>query len=248
MRQPVLFQVLDSSGDADDDDDDDDVEEAEAYVEPDTLQHSVGPEADKAGAALQSLNYALGVHEPEHVLKDNADFAGKDPEPIVEWSQGQNAPRTVTSLLVAAGLGQWEGQPNDTENLCLDRVLSLRPHIRDFVTQIRIAEKFLSPAHVKQRCNQLNPSNAMKHQLAKARASLNLSATRQSRFNLWSSFTRQSAGVANDTKNDEADVAKEQIAKEIRQFQPPTAVGKVPCPMMPCASCGHWWPLAFSSV
>ena len=67
----------------------------------------------------------------------------------VEWSKGQNAPRTVTSVLAAADLGQWKGQPNDTENLCLDRVLSLRPHIRDFVTQIRVAEKFLSPAHAK---------------------------------------------------------------------------------------------------
>ena len=245
MRQPVLLQVLDSSGDADDDDDDD-VEEAEACVEPDALEPgSVGPEEDKASTALQSLNYALGVQEPEHVPKDNADFAGKDPEPI----DCKGAPRTVTALLAAAGLGQWKGQPNDTENLCLDRVLSLRPHIRDFVTQIRVAEKFLSPAHAKQRCNQMNPSNAMKHQLAKARASLNLSATRQSRFTLWSSFTRQSASVANDTKNDGANVATGEIAKEIRQFQPPTAVGNAPCPMMPCdalcilwhlvAICGH---------
>lgn len=170
-----------------------DAEEDEEEAEP---TDAVAGAAAQAQTSLQSLQVALGIHEPDFGNHCEDGGQGKaeqiSTELNVDGGRSQ-APNSIRDVL--QGFENWKGQADDTHRLCLDRLVALRTRVSKFIEEVRISEGFLSRSSV-EGSTKLNEANCLSHELALARQAHNLCASRSSRYSQWASFSKRAAEVA----------------------------------------------------
>ena len=124
---------------------------------------------------------------------------------------------TVRQILMKANLHSFEGQDDDNEMKCLERIRSLCPGIKQLVTHIRVHERVLSRANILgDDCvgkPGMNSHNYSMHLLARLRAKYSLNCQRQSRFTAWSTFAKQVADEVQQTSD-------KPVANVIKSFSP----------------------------
>lgn len=123
------------------------------------------------------------------------DPSGGKPD-VCEPSLSQTLPRTLAQILAVARRDrahwQYDLAGGRGFNACLRRLADLAAEIKRFASQVRVAEKILSPALVERpERKQMNEWNWVSHQLAQARQNSLLSAQRQTRAFGWFQATSQ---------------------------------------------------------
>ena len=130
------------------------------------------------------------THEISELLQQGVTASGNgsvQDDEVEEPVSAKPACITAKALLELAELAAFVPQQEDDYHMCLNRVARLVPFFHEFVVVVRKEEGFLSKAQL-DGGGQMNFHNFLVHELAKARLSYQLSATRQSRFAVWSTF------------------------------------------------------------
>lgn len=174
---------------------------------------------------MQSDTTYLG--EPEK--PENEENASSDEESEIEEHKPSNWPvaygeiRTLQHILENADMLEFKPEQDDHEARALLRLRALTKPIQSFVAYVRVNEHILTRASVLGMKRKKNQHNIYMHELAKARAAFTCSSMRQSRHNLWTSFSQR---VCQDIHELSLAVKSEKAAESAlvpTRFQPPVA-------------------------
>ena len=196
----------------------DEEDEAEGADQPssETVQLEKSVDSAKALALVEEELQELQA-DPDMKPSDEKDTAGQaDPLYSGDISGDEVEPKegdaiqplspnvfTLGEVLEKAGLGGFAPPPEDREWNAFKRGRALLPHMRDFVSVVRVHEKILSEASVLGVKRPQNKRNVCEHQLGLARAAFSCSAARQSRHAIWQNYTeRVLAGVKEEQENE----------------------------------------------
>ena len=100
---------------------------------------------------------------------------------------------TLEDVLKATDFAGYIPKGDDHESRCLKRIRAIVDQTRHFVALVRIKERVLNWPDVLKVKTRAKAHQAYEHAVAKARASFQCSAQRQSRFSLWQSFSKRVA-------------------------------------------------------
>ena len=154
---------------------------------------------------------------PENTAKDPMSPFKTKEKAEVPMDQGLPL-HTLRELMAEAGFKKFDPPEKDSDDLCLERVRRVCPHIRNFVKRVRVEEKILSRAQVLGQSSVKGKHRLLEHLLARLRRKYSLQGSRQSRFAAWAFFSK---AVSEKACQAAADL---QAAAELKKLVPSCAM------------------------
>ena len=198
--QTLVLGSIDEDLDLEDFSDEED-EAPVADAEEESLEQNIA--SAKAGALI---NGELLKLQAETDAVPNPEDANPD-EPLDEKSGAEEEPEaydaqptddsthvlkpdqvfTLADVLLSAGFSEYSPEVGDKEWPAMKRARALLPHLKNFVSRVRLFEKVLQKASIFAP-TKLNHHNWLEHQLSQARQAFACSSARQSRHQLWQGY------------------------------------------------------------